>query len=293
MIKGRLPSPRDKDCDNLRLCPSAGAMHPQNLSALRKQSSEDFCTRPAWFILMTSLWGGSFEEHLNNIRHVPQKLKEVNPKLSPSKCHLFWHEVTYLRHIISAEVLAYPEIGKKFILDTDASHESIGAVLSQEIDGQERFAGDCEILGIDKTRKTALHPQSDGMVERFNRIILNSLSLLVSSNQQNWDKKIALFPACLQERRSRETGYSPFQMLFGRDLYLSADLQLSQQPDAPLVHEEYVEKLQAWMKEIHHPAKERIGMTSEKLKTRYSARATRHDFHEGDKVWLWNPKCHR
>ncbi|GFS75321.1 retrovirus-related Pol polyprotein from transposon 17.6 [Trichonephila clavipes] len=161
--------------------------------------------------------GRSFEEHLKNIRHVLQKLKEANLKLSPSKCHLFRREVTYLGHIISAEsvrtdpdkisamkdwncptdvhqlrsflglctyyrkfvknfstiarplhkltkakqkfiwtvdcnnafnklkdaltsapVLAYPEIGKQFILDTDASHESIGAVLPQEIDGQER-----------------------------------------------------------------------------------------------------------------------------------------------------------
>ncbi|GFX69301.1 retrovirus-related Pol polyprotein from transposon opus [Trichonephila clavipes] len=40
--------------------------------------------------------------------------------------------------LTSAPILAYPEIGKQFILDTDASHESIGAVLSQEIDGQER-----------------------------------------------------------------------------------------------------------------------------------------------------------
>ncbi|GFU51231.1 retrovirus-related Pol polyprotein from transposon 17.6 [Trichonephila clavipes] len=161
--------------------------------------------------------GRSFEEHLKNIRRVLQKLKEANLKLSPSKCHLFRREVTYLGHIISAEgvrtdpdkisavkdwncptdvhqlrsflglctyyrkfvknfstiarplhklteakqkfiwtvdcnnafnklkdaltsapILAYPEIGKQFILDTDASHESIGAVLSQEIDGQER-----------------------------------------------------------------------------------------------------------------------------------------------------------
>ncbi|GFX79069.1 retrovirus-related Pol polyprotein from transposon 412 [Trichonephila clavipes] len=41
----------------------------------------------------------------------------------------------------------------------------------------------CEILPIDKTRTTALHPQSDGMVERFNRTILNSLSILVSSDK--------------------------------------------------------------------------------------------------------------
>ncbi|GFV62220.1 hypothetical protein TNCV_2034981 [Trichonephila clavipes] len=40
--------------------------------------------------------------------------------------------------LTSAPILSYPEIGKQFILDTDACHESIGAVLSQDIDGQER-----------------------------------------------------------------------------------------------------------------------------------------------------------
>ncbi|GFT46290.1 retrovirus-related Pol polyprotein from transposon 17.6 [Trichonephila clavipes] len=46
--------------------------------------------------------GRSFEEHLKNIRCVLQMLKEANLKLSPSKCHLFRLEVTYLGHI-SAE----------------------------------------------------------------------------------------------------------------------------------------------------------------------------------------------
>ncbi|GFV98194.1 retrovirus-related Pol polyprotein from transposon 412 [Trichonephila clavipes] len=45
----------------------------------------------------------SFEEHLKNIRRVLQKLKKANLNLSPSKCHLFRHEITYLGHIISAE----------------------------------------------------------------------------------------------------------------------------------------------------------------------------------------------
>ncbi|GFU69066.1 hypothetical protein TNCV_4457931 [Trichonephila clavipes] len=146
----------------------------------------------------------------------------------------------------------------------------------------------CEILAIDKTRTTALHPQSDGMVERFNRTILNRLSLLVSSNQQNWDKKLPFFLLAYRSAVLETTGYSPSQMLFGRDLCLPANLLFSRSPDAPLAPEENIEKLQARMEEMHHLARERIGMASEKMKTRYDARATGHDFHEGDKVWLWN-----
>ncbi|GFU64177.1 hypothetical protein TNCV_3745451 [Trichonephila clavipes] len=41
-----------------------------------------------------------------------------------------------------------------------------------------------------KTWTTALHPQSDGVVESFNRTILNSLYLMVSSNQQGQEKKM-------------------------------------------------------------------------------------------------------
>ncbi|GFV97086.1 retrovirus-related Pol polyprotein from transposon 412 [Trichonephila clavipes] len=68
----------------------------------------------------------------------------------------------------------------------------------------------CEILTIDKTRTTALHPQSD--VTAWNAV-------------------------------HETTGYSPSQVLFGRDLRLPADLLFSRPPDAPLAPEEYIEKL--------------------------------------------------
>ncbi|GFW29147.1 retrovirus-related Pol polyprotein from transposon 412 [Trichonephila clavipes] len=76
----------------------------------------------------------------------------------------------------------------------------------------------CEILTIDKTRATALHPLSDGMVER----------------------------SAVHET----TGYSPCQMLFERDLRLPADLLFSRPPYAPLTPEQYIEKLQTRMEEM-------------------------------------------
>ncbi|GFX64799.1 retrovirus-related Pol polyprotein from transposon 412 [Trichonephila clavipes] len=148
----------------------------------------------------------------------------------------------------------------------------------------------CEILAIEKTRTIALQPQSDGMVERLTRTILNSISLQVSSNQQDWDTKLSFYLLVYRSAVYETTGHSTSQMLFGRYLLLPADLLFSQPPDAPLAPEEYIEKLQARMEEMHHLARERTVMASEKMKTRYDARATGHDFRKGDKVWLWNPK---
>ncbi|GBL74066.1 Retrovirus-related Pol polyprotein from transposon 297 [Araneus ventricosus] len=126
--------------------------------------------------------GRTFEEHLNNIRKVFQRLQKANLKLSLKKYRFFRKEVSYLGHIISADgvktdqekikavvdwprpetvhdlrsflglctyyrrfaknskagfdnfpVLTYPRTDKEFILDTNASNEGIGAVLSLKI----------------------------------------------------------------------------------------------------------------------------------------------------------------
>ncbi|GBN86053.1 Retrovirus-related Pol polyprotein from transposon 297 [Araneus ventricosus] len=111
--------------------------------------------------------GRTFQEHLNNIRKVFQRLQKVNLKLSPKKCRFFrkeiflsWtprplHKLTEarsnfnwteeceksfnsLKHaLITSPVLTYPRTDKEFILDTDASNEGIGAVLSQKIGNEE------------------------------------------------------------------------------------------------------------------------------------------------------------
>ncbi|KFM64235.1 Retrovirus-related Pol polyprotein from transposon 412, partial [Stegodyphus mimosarum] len=145
----------------------------------------------------------------------------------------------------------------------------------------------CKLLGIDKTQTTPLHPQSDGMVERFNRTILNKLSLVVSRNQQDCDKKLPLF-LLVYHRLHKTTGYSPSQMLFGRDLRLPCVLLFGRPPDAPSLPEEYIQNLKVRFEVMHNFARERLNLATEKMKTRYDMRAAGHRFNEGDKVWLWN-----
>lgn len=74
----------------------------------------------------------------------------------------------------------------------------------------------CQLLNIHKTRTTPYHPQSDGMVERFNRTLLAMLSLFVEENQMNWD---ALLPYVMLAYRSSvhcSTGFTPFKWCLAR-----------------------------------------------------------------------------
>ncbi|KAL7880117.1 hypothetical protein SRHO_G00023710 [Serrasalmus rhombeus] len=49
---------------------------------------------------------GPFDEHLNWLDAVLQKLGQANLKMKPAKCHLFADQVQYLGHVISAEGVA-------------------------------------------------------------------------------------------------------------------------------------------------------------------------------------------
>ena len=45
----------------------------------------------------------------------------------------------------------------------------------------------CKLLGVRKTHTTPYHPQGNGMVERFNRTLLDMLSTTVGDHPSNWE----------------------------------------------------------------------------------------------------------
>ena len=45
----------------------------------------------------------------------------------------------------------------------------------------------CEVLGVKKINTTAYHPQTDGLVERFNRTLTSMLSKRLERNGSDWD----------------------------------------------------------------------------------------------------------
>jgi hypothetical protein len=103
----------------------------------------------------------------------------------------------------------------------------------------------CELLGIDKTRTTALHPQSDGMVERFNRTLENQLAIFVEQNQRDWDRWIPFLLMAYRSSIHESTKQTPACLMFGREVKLPIDLLYGRPPEPvlPSTVDDYVSNL--------------------------------------------------
>lgn len=148
----------------------------------------------------------------------------------------------------------------------------------------------CDLLGIHKTRTTALHPQSDGMVERFNKTIEEHLSKMVDEHQRDWDQHIPLFLMAYRSAVHNTTGLSPSKILFGRELRLPCDLVFGSPDDGTTNVEDYADELKERLLEIHKTVRSKIALASDRMKARYDLRANSTGFQQDDRVWLYNPQ---
>jgi len=150
-----------------------------------------------------------------------------------------------------------------------------------------------ELLGIRKTKTTALHPQSDGQVERQHQTIISYLAKFISENQKDWDRWIPMFLLAYRSSKHESTGIIPAELYLGRELRLPLDLLRGSPPE---LHNqelqtvgEYIKNLRDKIEEVHSNVREKLSLKSSQVKIRYDRKARQVLFEEGQKVWLFNP----
>ncbi len=72
------------------------------------------------------------------------------------------------------------------------------------------------LLGIKSVRTSVYHPQTDGLVERFNRTLKTMIRKFVYEDAKNWDKWLEPLLFAVREVPHASTGFSPFELLYGR-----------------------------------------------------------------------------
>lgn len=63
---------------------------------------------------------------------------------------------------------------------------------------------------------SAYHPQTNGMVERFNQTLQRSLVKFVNDNQNDWDEKIDGVLFAYRTSQQKCTNHSPFELMYCR-----------------------------------------------------------------------------
>ena len=86
----------------------------------------------------------------------------------------------------------------------------------------------CTLLGCNKTRTAPFHPESDGMIERFNRTCLMMLSMFVNDRRDNCNELLQYVMHAHRTSVHESTGYSPFRLMMGEECSLPQDVSTSE-----------------------------------------------------------------
>ena len=83
------------------------------------------------------------------------------------------------------------------------------------------------LLGITQLPTSGGHPQTDSLVERFNRTLKQMLAKLVAAGGHNWDSLLGPVLFAYRTTPHSSTGLSPFHLLYGRNPQLPTSLDFS------------------------------------------------------------------
>lgn len=146
----------------------------------------------------------------------------------------------------------------------------------------------CKVAGIHKIRTTPYHPRGNP-VERFNRTLLQMLGTLENEKKSRWKEFVKPLVHAYNCTRNDTTGYTPYELMFGRQPRLPVDLAFGLPTDTPTrSHSQYVQDLKNRLRESYEVAVKNAGKVAERNKRRFDNRVVASTLEEGDRVLVRN-----
>ena len=149
----------------------------------------------------------------------------------------------------------------------------------------------CKSLEIKKTRTTPYHPSSNGMIERFNRTLVEMLRKYVNNKGSNWDGYVKMLTSAYRSTVHPATGFTPNMMMLGREINLPSDL-LFPLPDKPKFSSpvEYVSEQIEEISKCFEQARKGLKSNMEYQKKNYDVRLAENKYNVGDLVFKLKPR---
>ncbi|KAG5277592.1 hypothetical protein AALO_G00119390, partial [Alosa alosa] len=149
------------------------------------------------------------------------------------------------------------------------------------------------LLGIKGIRTTPYHPQTDGLVERYNQTLKATLKKFVADNGKDWDQWLPYLLFAYREVPQASTGFFPFELLYGRQvrgpLDLLRDTWVTPKPQEQDSVLSYVLKMRQKMEEMATIVEDNMTKAQQIQARWYDQRARQRSFAPGQQVLLLLP----
>ena len=151
-------------------------------------------------------------------------------------------------------------------------------------------------LGITAIRTSPYHPETDGLVERFNQTLKRMLRKFVSDTGKDWDKWLPFLLFAYREVPQASTGFSPFELLYGWPVQGPLDLlkqnweeKVTDKADEGKGVVQYVLQMRDRLEQYREEARHKLLEAQRTQKLWYDQKARKREFKPGQKVLLLLP----
>ena len=147
-------------------------------------------------------------------------------------------------------------------------------------------------LHVHPIRTTPYHPQTDGLVERFNQTLKSMLRKAATEYGKDWDKLLPYLLFAYREVPQASTGFSPFELVYGRQVQGPLDIlkeswETSKRSSESVVS--YVFTIQERLSKMSELAKENFANAQQQQKRWYDRTARERGFQPEDNVLVLLP----
>eukprot|EP00057_Strongylocentrotus_purpuratus_P026705 XP_011681179.1 PREDICTED: uncharacterized protein LOC105446277 [Strongylocentrotus purpuratus] len=150
------------------------------------------------------------------------------------------------------------------------------------------------LLSIRQVTSSRYHPICNGLVERYNGLIKTALRRLCADEPREWDRYLPALLFALRETPSSSLGYSPFELLYGRNVRGPMDVLRELWTNDDVTPElkdeyEYVIELREKLVKSWELAQETLKGAAGKYKKYYDRNARNRKLDIGDQVLILLP----
>ena len=178
----------------------------------------------------------------------------------------------------------YCKFGIPFEIQTDQGNEFTNDLLKR-INSR---------LNIGHQVTTPYNPSPNGQVENFNRTLKASLSIYAEDHPSNWDCFIEGIAWAYNSSLHRQTGFSPFYLMYGREPRLPTDVLGGRIMDIRHDWDQYQTNLTCHLRDAYEIVTKRITEEAKKAKEAWDRKIHKSytTFKEGDLVLMYKDQTH-